>query len=103
SEVFGTLDNGAFLGAGSSRFDMLTALSNAEGRSASGPSVTITANSTVTFYNDVINEPGASFGVDIGSSAIFLGNVNGISGFSGGGSKLYAASASGGAAVSTGS
>ncbi len=76
--------------------DVLGAVSNSA-------KVIVTGAATATFHDSVSNSAGSEFRVSTDSTAVFLGNVNGLSAFTGPGIKDFEATASAGALVSGGS
>jgi hypothetical protein len=56
-----------------------------------------------TFHDTVVNQPGSVFNIFFASSAVFTGDVSGLSAFIGGGAKTFQGIAAGGSLISTGS
>ena len=117
----GTLDNanhpltnaGVIAGRGAIRSGLLTntgTITLSGGTSDIFPSLTqnsvgktiVTGFGTTTFYGNVSNNAGSELRVSTGSTAIFLGNVGGLSLITGGGVKVFEGSASGGPLVTAG-
>ena len=93
----GAVSNSHAINLSAGATDWTGAISN-----LSGARVAITATGSATFYSDVSNNAGSSFTVDANSTAIFLGNVTGVSAITGAGTKYYAGTATGGPAISSG-
>jgi hypothetical protein len=61
----------------------------------SGGKLTVSGNSTVTFYNNITNNAGGLVQVSTGSTAVFFGNVTNNGTFSGAGTKFFEGGSSG--------
>ena len=70
-----------------------------------GGRVTVSGNSSVTFWDDLINQIGATVQITAGSTATFFGLVTNNGTFSGGGTKFLVGGSTGvlGALTTTGS
>ncbi|CAN5583934.1 hypothetical protein BH09PLA1_BH09PLA1_08350 [soil metagenome] len=64
--------------------------------------ITVTGNGAATFYNNFSNVGAGNFTVTLGSTAVFLGSISGLSTISGPGTKDFEATASAGAISATG-
>ena len=63
----------------------------------------VTGGATATFYNNLTNSGASEFRVSQGSSAVFIGNVSGLSQFTGPGTKVFEGGASAGRLATGGS
>ena len=79
--------------------DIVGAITN-----ASGGRIIVTGNSEATFYDTITHNAGALIRVSAGSTAVFLGPINGAGSFEGGGTKHWEGGGSAvGALATTGS
>ena len=107
-------NGGVITGRGSMLFHGLTnantgtialsaGLSDFTGTLTNNGTVIITGGGTATFYDAVANGINSQFRVSTNSTAVFLGNVTGLSAFTGNGIKDFEGSASAGPILTSGS